>query len=567
MSSCRSCHADLSSQARFCSACGTPVGAELMSSTRPDTAGLWPEGERRRLSLLFCDLVGSTTLGQRLDVEDYTEVIEAYVAQAAGAVEQYGGYVAQVQGDGIVAYFGFPSANEDDAERAVRAGLAIHEALSSAGGLGRAGVEVVARVGIHTGAVVVNEVGGARRELLALGDTANTAARVESMSPPGRVGISETTRRLVAHRFRITAGGEHSVKGIEEPITLFLVDGAAEDGGVRPAVEAGRVFVGREQLLSTFDETLESVGRGGRGASIAIVGEPGIGKSHFATVLLAGALERDCKVVTVSCSAIEQSAAFAPIVDMLGRLLGLAPTDDPDLAAASMQSSLSRHAIDLASTLPYLLQLSGLPASLDYPLPLLGPELQRARSMAAFEAVVVSVCAREPTVVLCEDIHWADQSTLEVLTMLAERARNCPLVLLVTSRPDFDLPAFTEIVTVDRLDIDASRAIVRARAGDAVVPDDVVDRLVARADGVPLFLEELTATVIETGDLETIPETLKDSLSARLDRLGPARALAQVERADRPRRRSVPAPGGRRYSGFGVRRLPRPTRLERDPRH
>ncbi len=538
---CAECAAQIAAGARFCSECGAPVRSEPSRSPAPaiiahhleadtDIRALWPEGEKRRLTLLFCDLVDSTSIGQRLDPEEYSDLIEAYVGQAAGAIEQHGGYVSQVQGDGIVAYFGFPAAHENDPERAVRAGLAIHESLQRfSDGFGQARLHFQARVGIHSGPVVVNEVGRARRELLALGDTPNTAARVESVTPPGKVGISEATRKLVGELFDISPAGHHQVKGIDDPLEVFTVEGIADRNRRDDAIRMHRTspFVGRDYEHGVLSEALSSAAAG-RGATIVISGEAGIGKSRLADAMVAEAQARGLRAVTIKCSSHGGANAFDPIIDLITKMLEVPAGSDARTSAALIEDRLAKPGFPIERTLPYLLALEGLPPSARYPLPVLGAELQRDTTVRAVVSTVRHLAAQVPTVVLVEDLHWIDPSSLAVLVHLAADSRSTSMLLLLTTRPTFEWPRDDKTLRVDRLDTASSLLIVRAAAKGAPLTPEAEDQIVSRADGVPLFLEELTASVIEAGDLDSIPVTLQDSLTARLDRLGPRRAFAQI---------------------------------------
>ncbi len=499
-------------------------------SDEHDVRSIWPEGEKRRLTLLFCDLVGSTSIGQQLDAEEYADLIEAYVGQAAGAIESYGGYVSQVQGDGIVAYFGFPAARENDPERAVRAALAIHESLRRfSDGFGEARVRFQARVGIHTGPVVVNEVGRARRELLALGDTPNTAARVESVTAPGFVGISETTRRLVGDLFVLEAVVHHQVKGLDHPLAVYTVLGLAGDGGTAalPIGQPASEFVGRHAEHDALHSALLSA-MAGDGRTIVVSGEAGIGKSRLANTIVAEAAALNCRVVTIKCSSHGGDNAFDPIVDLMVRVLDIPSGTDPQSSSLLIEQILTDPEVDPDALLPYILALLGLPASASYPLPVLGADLQRSRTIQAVSAVVRHAAKKVPLVLVFEDLHWVDPSSLVALVELAADSSSMTLLLLLTTRPTFQWPRNDQLIRVERLDEESSLRVVRASAGGVVLGADVELQITSRADGVPLFLEELTIAVVESGEVDSIPTTLQDSLAARLDRLGPARALAQI---------------------------------------
>ena len=512
---CSTCGAALGEAARFCASCGSPVEATRTAPPPPPSAA-WPEGERRGLTVAFCDLVGSTSLGQRLDVEEYTELIEDYVSRAAASIERFGGYVAQVQGDGIVAYFGYPVTNEDDAERAVRAGLAIQESLADL-----ADGSVAARGGLPPGPVVGDEVGGARRARGARGVPTNTAARIESATPAGRVGVSEATRRLLRGRFALSDAGEHELKGIDQRLAIHLVDGDAAELAEAPRPE--RTLLGRDHDLSRLRHTVAHLAAHHEGATVVVVGEPGIGKSHLATSALEDAAPSGARTITVACSSMGSARAFGPVIELLQRLLDL--PDDAEVAA--LHDALVHLDLDLDEHLPHLADLLGMAPAPDRPLPVLGPELRRRRAVTAAVRTVAAAARAQPSVVLCEDIQWADPSTLAMLETVATATTSVPLVLFLTARPGAAIPMGVEVLRLERVPDEVAASIVRAAGGEALAPDTVAT-IVERADGVPFFVEEITAAAVESGDVSSIPSTIQGSLGARLDRLGSARSLAQL---------------------------------------
>ncbi len=514
--------------AKFCPECGTPLAPGESAPRPPARPSPEPDvahpGERRQLTVLFCDLVGSTGLAQQHDAEDWRDVLAQYHAAAGGAVARWGGHVAKNLGDGLLVYFGWPSAREDDPERAVRAGLAIVEAtapLNATLGAGD-GTRLTVRIGMDTGPVVVADGGEV------FGETANVAARVQGTAEPDTVVITAATQRLVAGMFVIEDRGPQVLKGVREPVTLYRV---VQPSGVRSrlAAAAGRLtpFVGREVELATLVERWEHA-QDGAGQNVVVLGEAGVGKSRLAYQLR----ERLAAIPHswLECGATPYTAGtpFHPVIALVAQGLAFAPED----TAAEKLTKIERGLRELATaeTVALLADLVGLPPPTRLQL---SSELQRRKTIELLAQWTLAISAVQPLVLLVEDLHWCDPSSLELLGYLVAQSPTARVLLLVTARPEFTppWPAGEHMTTLPlvRLTERETRDMVRTLAGGAL-PVDTLDALVARADGVPLYVEELTRSVVEPGtarSVEAIPATLADSLMGRLDRLSATKEVAQ----------------------------------------
>ncbi|MSU23310.1 MAG: adenylate/guanylate cyclase domain-containing protein [Opitutus sp.] len=537
---------------RFCGRCGAnlaagasavPVAPMPPPAPPAPVAARNPDAERRQLTLLFCDLVGSTTMGELLDPEELREIVQDYQAACAAAVAPFGGHIAQYLGDGILIYFGYPVASEDSPRRAVHAGLAILEGVARLNErvAARRPVRLAVRVGIHTGSVVTGAVGGAgRTEPLAIGSAPNVAARLQSLAEPDTVVLSGTTHRLVEGFFEFVPLGRHQLKGLAQSVEVYR---AIRDTGTvsRFEVTASRglvPLVGRESELEILLGGFERA-RGGAGHPIAVLGEPGIGKSRLMEMFRERLADRPHAWRVCRCSPYASRSALQPVVDMLEQRCEI----DRGTPVALRREKLAHAVVALGQvkpdTLPLLEALLSLPPASDAPPLNLSPERQRQRTLETLVELVLSLAARETLVLTVEDLHWADPSTVELLAMIAERARTATLLLLVLHRPGLVLPwarsdGAVELV-LGRLRDEHVAAIIGHVTAGRNLPPELLRQLVAKTDGVPLFVEELTKMVLESGqDLThaaalTIPTTLHDSLVARLDRLGSlAKEVAQV---------------------------------------
>ena len=502
--------------------------------------------ERRQLTVMFCDLVGSTALSTRFDPEDMREIITAYHRTVAEIVAAADGFVSRYMGDGVLVYFGFPQAHEDDAERAVRAGLGVVEAVRR---LDVKSVQLQTRVGIATGLVVVGDLigEGSAQEQSVVGETPNLAARLQALAEPETVVISAGTRRLLGDLFELRDLGAVAMKGMPAPVPVWQV--------LRPSVVASRFEALRGSALTRLvgrDEEIDLLMRrwarakAGDGQIILISGEAGIGKSR----IVAGLNERlDAEPATRLrhfCSPYHQDSALFPVVDRLGRAAGFTREDTPAIKLEKLEALLAQ-ASPPDEDIALLADLLSLPASEHHPLPNLSPQRKKERTLKALIRQLEGLARQQPVVMIFEDAHWLDPTSRELLELTVERVRSLPALLIITFRPDFQPPWSGQpqvtSLTLNRLDRRDRIALVEQIAGGKALPDEVIEQIADRTDGVPLFVEELTKSVLESGLLReeagrfvldralpplAIPTSLHDSLMARLDRLASVRQVAQI---------------------------------------
>jgi class 3 adenylate cyclase/predicted ATPase len=517
---------------KFCGECGSPLRRD------PEEA----VAERRQLTVFFADVVGSTSLAGKVDPEELREFYAQYQAECAKVVQRYDGYIAQYLGDGILAYFGYPTAHEDDAVRAIRTGLEIVRSVEQ---ITMHGERLHVRVGIHTGLVVVGEVGGGeRREQLALGETPNVAARVQSDAAPDTVLITDSTARLVAGHFELEACDARPLKGVERPIPLFRVIGmsVAVTGLHAIATPEEAPLVGREREVKAIREAWAQV-MSGAGRTVVVRGEAGIGKSRLLGVAKQMARHGPHELFKIFCSPYEMNNPLHPIAEMLERRCGLKDQVSADEKLRRLERFVTSRP---GETVPLLASLLSIPTGGRYTESDLPPAKRRQRLLEVLADLLAQSADGSPVLVLIEDLHWADPSTLELLGMLHARAASTRLLLLISSRPDgavpWDAAAHFREIRVAALPRDATRLLVTGVAGRKPLPEHVVHEIVERTAGIPLFIEAVTRTVLEAGVLrelsdryelagplppDLIPATVHDSLRARIDRLGPDKPVAQ----------------------------------------
>ncbi len=484
--------------------------------------------ERRHLTVMFCDLVGSTAISAQLDAEEWRDLVGAYLDAASAAVTEMGGHVAKKLGDGLMSLFGYPLAQENDSERAVRAALAIQRALADLNrknaGSGRPALN--ARIGLETGPVVVDAAG----EIF--GDAPNVAARVQALAEPGAVLVTARVQRQVAGLFVAEERGSHQLKGVPEPVTLFQLV-RASGGGRRSAQRNLTPLVGRDEELAMLMRRWERA-RQGDGQLVLIVGEPGLGKSRLLEEFHARLSDAPHTWVEWSCSQLLQNTPLHPVAEWGRQRFGGA--DIPaERRLADLESSLAQVKLDPPENASLLAPLLDIPLPQDRA-PALPPEELRRRQLAALTNWVIAGAKVQPVVLAFEDLHWADPTTLDVLRGIAERGALAPLFIVATTRPEFRPPwgmrshhGTISLAPLDRLQV---REMVAELAARHALPREVVEDVAARTGGVPLFVEEVTRLLLERGEqgggIQTIPPTLQQSLMARLDRLGPAREVAQI---------------------------------------
>jgi class 3 adenylate cyclase/tetratricopeptide (TPR) repeat protein len=522
---------------------------ELTQPPEVAQAGL-PESsrgaERRQLTVMFCDLVGSTALSANMDPEAYRELLASYQDAARGAIGHYDGYIARYMGDGLLVYFGYPLAHEDDSERAVRAGLAIVEAVRAM----RFDdcTELQVRIGIATGLVVAGDIvgEGASEERAVLGETPNLAARLQAIAQPNTVVLSDATRRLVEGRFDLEALGSHSVKGMKEPVSAHRAVAVSHESRFEAAASRGlSTMTGRESELALLQQRWEQAGLG-EGQAVLLSGEAGIGKSRVAEELRERIEAGGSPVLRYQCSPYHSGSAFYPLIDQLQRAAAFIANDSTDSRRRKLEAFLEKSlpGVDVAARL--LAALMSLPLD-HYPLLEMSPQRQKAETIGLLVMLITRVATRTPLLVLFEDIHWLDPSSQEALDAIIDEIRSHRVLFLLTHRPDFNSPwtgaGHVTTLSLNRLGRREVGAIIDSVVGGKAIPDEVQKQILERTDGVPLFVEELTKSVIESGALDeadgryvvagtlpslTIPVSLHDSLLARLDRLGDVKEVAQI---------------------------------------
>jgi predicted ATPase/class 3 adenylate cyclase len=510
-----------------------------------------PEAERRQLTVLFCDLVDSTALAGQLDPEDLREVIRAYQAVCATVIEPLEGHIAQYLGDGLLVYFGYPQAHEDDAQRAVRAGLSMVVAVQALNAqlAQRHGVRIVVRIGIHTGVVVVGDMGGgSRQEQLALGDTPNLAARLQGLAAPDTVVLSAATLRLVQGYFTYQELGAHTLRGVAAPVQVYRILG---ESGVQSRLEAvlpSRLtpLVDREEEVALLQQRWEQA-QAGQGQVVLLSGEAGIGKSRLVQVLKDHVAHEQHARIEWRGSSYHQQSALYPVIAHLHRLLQWRENETPQEQLHTLETTLAAAGLELPEVVPLLAALLSLPLPSHYPALTLTPQRQRQKTLETLLTWLYAEAKRQPVLVIVEDLHWIDPSTLELLSLLIDQMASTRLCLMLTARPEFRSPwtmgAHLTALALRRFAPAQVTRLASHVAGDKALPPAVLEEVVRKTDGVPLFVEELTKVVLESGLLQeqddrydlmgplpplAIPATLHDTLMARLDRLAAAKLVAQL---------------------------------------
>jgi class 3 adenylate cyclase/DNA-binding winged helix-turn-helix (wHTH) protein/predicted ATPase len=530
----------------FCGGCGL-----IRVAPSPPTSPIL-DAERRQLTVMFCDLVDAMSLAAQLDPEDLWEVVRAYQQTCADVVHGFDGYVAKVLGDALLVYFGWPQAHEDDAQRAVRSGLGMLEAMSS---LNRRleqekHLRLAMRVGIHTGLVVFGDMGErSHHAQFALGQTPYIASSIQRLAEPDTVVISATTHRLVEGYFLCRGLGGQTLTGPGQAVPVYRVVGeSGAQSRLDVATPRGLTpLVGREQEIALLRERWSQV-KDGRGQVILLSGEAGIGKSRLVQVLKDHVTNEPHVRLECRSSPYYQNTALYPITDLLQRLLQWQPDDTVETKREKLAQRLHTYRLPVHETVPLLATLLSIPGPEDrYPPLTLLPQRQRQKTLEALVAMVLEHTEHQPVLFILEDLHWTDPSTLEWLDLLIAQTPTAALLTLLTCRPEFAPPwglrTYLTPLALHRLTRSQIETMVQRITGGKTLPTEVMQHLVEKTDGVPLYIEEMTRAILEAGVVQAtaghyaltgplsalaIPTTLHDALMARLDRLGTAKGIAQL---------------------------------------
>jgi class 3 adenylate cyclase len=549
-SRCRSCGCANRPSAKFRAECGTPLTASALTTREaPLFAAASPiipvaaSAERRQLTILICDLVGSTALSARLDPEDMGEIIGAYHRCCAEQIAKADGFVAKYMGDGALAYFGYPQAHEDDAERGVRTALGLTEEVAKLHTGHEATLQV--RIGIATGLVVVGDLVGTgeAQERGVVGETPNLASRLQALAEPGQVVISHSTRRLSAGLFEYRDLGKVTLKGLADPVQAWCVTGTSTVPSRFEAQHETNLtpMVGRDEELELLLRRWQRA-RLGEGQVVLLSGEPGIGKSRLSVALEERLQDDPHARVQCFCSPHHTDTALYPTIAQLERAAGFERDDAPKAKLDKLASLLgpsSGHENDTQ----LLSELLSIPTSDSYTTLNWTHQRKKEKTFDALLRHLQMLSQQRPVFMVYEDIQWIDPSSRELLDMIVERVASLPVLLIITFRPEFGPPwigqAHVSTLTLRRLGRREGGALVERVAGSNALPEEIMAEIVERADGIPLFAEELTKAVLDEAATESasaaqlraiaVPATLHASLMARLDRLGPvARETAQV---------------------------------------
>ncbi len=525
-----------------------PIKAQPAAPAAPVEPKPQDAAERRQLTVMLIDLVGSTALSAQLDPEDMREIIRVYQNTVAGEITRFEGHIAKFMGDGVLAYFGWPRAHEDEAERAVRAGLAVTQAITRLRTPTRKALQT--RIGIATGLVVVGDLigEGAAQEQAVVGDTPNLAARLQGAAEPGMVVIAEATRRLLGDLFVLQELRAQTFKGIAEPTPAFAVlterplesrFAARQAGGMTP-------IVARDQELALLIERWRQA-KSGEGQMVLLSGEAGIGKSRITEALVDALSGEPHFLLRYQCSPYHTDSPLYPAIQQIAHAAGFAEHDSLERRLDRLETLLARATDDISEAAPLTAMLMGLEGSSRYGALTLLPQQRRNRTLAILMDQLTGLASRKPVLWVIEDAHWIDPTTLELIEFALDRVPGTRVLVLITARPTFvasfgSHPVVTRLA-LNRLGREATQSIIACIARGKRLPEPLLDEIAAKTDGVPLFVEEMTKAVIESGVLReggdayhldgplsalAIPTTLHDSLMARLDRLQPVKEVAQI---------------------------------------
>ncbi|MEM7581777.1 MAG: AAA family ATPase [Acidobacteriota bacterium] len=564
---CPACGSQNPVEFKFCGRCGKAltessgsraptITQQIQIAEEETTAKLSAEpvsetAENRQLTVMFCDLVGSTALAELLDPESLRQVVMAYQEVASEVIDRFEGHVAQLLGDGLLVYFGYPRAHEDDPRRAVHAALGVVEAIAKLNErqYSEEDFQLAVRVGIHTGQVVTGDVGaGGRWERLAVGQTPNVAARLQGLAEANGIVMSATTQANVEGLFATDLLGPQTLKGVSKPIDVYRV--LAESGvpeRFQAAAQTGLPpLIGRRQELEQLQRAFDTA-RGGERQVVLLNGEAGFGKSRLVHELKLGLEAVGHRWLTCYCSPYHQNSPLHPVIEQAMRLFRIPPDATPEDKAAHLEHELARRELDLPEAFPLIAGLLSLPLLPAYSPSSDTPQRQRERTLDILRTIVHQQSANQPLVLVIENLQWADPSTLQFLESLLPQS-NAKLLILITCRPAYEPPWAAEgehvEIRIDRLSEEQIIEVVDHWTSGKTLPRPVLRQVIEKTDGVPLFVEELTKTILESGILVekdgiyslpgalptfAIPSTLQDSLRARLDRLPPAiKEVAQI---------------------------------------
>jgi class 3 adenylate cyclase/predicted ATPase len=551
---CPSCGSQNPAGFKFCGQCGKLLNSPQPSPISPALAVSKTESisERRQLTVMFCDLVGSTTLSERMDPEDLQNILQIYYELCQASVSHYGGYIAKYLGDGLLVYFGYPRAQEDDAMQAIRASLDIINRITQVdinSFSDKPGLLKV-RIGLHTGLVVISNLGAGKHTEKAdvVGETPNVAARLQSLAEPGSVLISSSTYQLAKGFFDTEPLGPQSLKGISVPMAIYRVVGEIK---TRSRFEVAQSYgltslVGREREIKLLLQSWKRVQKR-CGQVLLMGGEAGVGKTRLLQMLKEDIVKDSGSWVESRCSATHLNSAFYPVIEMLEQLFRLDQHDSTELKVQKLENLISPYGLQLEETIPFLMTILAIPPVDRYPAPVYTPEKAKQQTLQVLHELFKSMASYKPLVFILEDLHWADPSTLEFVGHFIGTLSKVPLLLVLTHRPEFVSPwnqasPITRI-TVSRLSRKQVEELVLNIAKGKRVPDEIREQIISKADGIPLFVEELSKMVLESGllteadgvyDLVTpispiaIPSTLQSWLMARLDKLSSLKEVIQL---------------------------------------
>jgi class 3 adenylate cyclase len=525
---------------------GDPVRFSSPPPAGPTRSPAEATGERRQLTVMFCDLVGSTALSEKLDPEDLRSLLHAYRTLCGDVIARYDGFVARYVGDGILMYFGWPAAHEEDAERALRAALEIVHTVERASSTEAMSV----RIGIATGPVVVGESAGAGdQSKLAIGSTPNLAARLQALATADQIVIAASTRRLVGSTFELTDLGEHNLKGIAEPVHAWRVERAL---AAESRFDANRgstaltPLVGREGEVDLLLRRWAQA-KDGEGQVVILSGEPGIGKSRILRTLREQLEVQGVQALRFQCSPYYVNSAFWPFIDNFERALKFSRDEPVNAKLDKLEALVVAYYARPLADVRFVASILSIPCEQRYGTPPMTPQKFKDETLRTIVDLIEAASRQQLSGMLFEDAHWADPTTLEVLDLLIDRVKTVPLLVVLTHRPEFQSrwsqQGHVGALNLSKLTRTQSAAIVSTLAGDKALPEALREQILTRTDGVPLFVEELTKSVLESGELKasgdrygygglaravSIPATLRDALMARLDRFMPVKEIAQI---------------------------------------